>query len=61
LTSSIDGTIRCHHRHLQLEALQVREEDADRARRMIVEYSQNQPDADEEAEATSTEEPPATA
>jgi hypothetical protein len=37
----------------------VREEDAERARRLIVEYSQNQPDADEEAEATSTEEPPA--
>jgi hypothetical protein len=38
----------------------VREKDAERARRLIVEYSQNQPDADEEAEETSAEEPPAT-
>jgi hypothetical protein len=38
----------------------VREEDAERARRLIVEYSQNQPDADEEVEETSAGEPPAT-
>ena len=38
----------------------VREEDAERARRLIVEYSQNQPDADEDVEETSAEEPPAT-
>jgi len=38
----------------------VREKDAERARRLIVEYSQNQPDADEEVEETSAEEPPAT-
>ena len=38
----------------------VREEDAERARRLIAEYSQNQPDADEEGEEASAEEPPAT-
>jgi hypothetical protein len=38
----------------------VREEDAETARRMIAEYRQKQPDADEEAEENSTEEPPAT-
>ena len=38
----------------------VREENAETARRMIAEYRQKQPDADEEAEENSTEEPPAT-
>jgi hypothetical protein len=36
----------------------VREEDAETARRLIAEYKQS-PDADEEAEQNSTEEPPA--
>ena len=41
----------------------VREEDADRAMRLIDEYSQGQPDADEEEgeEENPTEEPPAKA
>ena len=38
----------------------VREGDAEKARRLIVEYSQNQPDSDEEVEEASAEEPPAT-
>lgn len=38
----------------------VREENAETACRMIAEYRQKQPDADEEAEENSTEEPPAT-
>jgi hypothetical protein len=38
--------------------IQVREEDAETALRLIAEYRQGQPEADEEE--TSTEEPPAT-
>jgi Putative prokaryotic signal transducing protein len=38
----------------------VREEDAERARRLIAESRQTQPDAGEEAEEDSIEEPPAT-
>ncbi len=36
----------------------VREEDAERARQMISEYQQGQPETEEEAEQESTEEPP---
>ena len=37
----------------------VREADAERARGLIVEYSQNQPDGDDAAEEPPAEEPPA--
>ena len=38
--------------------IQVREEDAETALRLIAEYRQGQPEADEEEDDTSTEEPP---
>jgi Putative prokaryotic signal transducing protein len=38
----------------------VREEDAEKARRLIADYQQGQPEADDEAEEAASEDPPVT-